>query len=497
MGILVGAIVYTLTCIVLSAMHRHRVRASLGGAELGRGGQGVIETMDELPLRVRGAHEVQLVYVDLRTGEERRRSVQTRLLSSMVPGAVFKLALEEDRRIDGGGADGNVANSPRSPAIPLNSSRPPTIPANSRLATNGNTNSLRTIGTRNAPPPMQVSPPPKTRHDPMREEFEGNLELVRALAAGNIGRRKHVKVLAVNTPFIVRDDRFLVVGVVAGGADRSPRAATVESFPMYRRLGGNLSDFSKRFPRDVTLRLALEVTKACLDVLETLLAAGAHHCDVKEENMLYDVVCDRVIVAGRRPSYPPPCRVEFSVSDFGLVRIKPARVSNRGTPGSICPLAYDHDDKGRADYEAEHVQGVPVRFASASTLWDSYERERVGMTKRATSAPAVHEKGDLFATGVMLLRFARLDREGSGTGRRRRNLVGAIPQHERVVEFVYKLLRGDRGSIWTVERAQKEVSALLKGSFTATRHRTRAIAPAAPVVAQNALVSLPRMQTPP
>ena len=129
-------------------MHRHRDRASLGGAELGRGGQGVIETMDELPLRVRGAHEVQLVYVDLKTGEERRRGVQTRLLSSMVPGAVFKLALEEDRRVNvGGSADGNGGSGP--PVLPANSSGPPVLPANSRLATNGNT-SPRTIGTRNA-----------------------------------------------------------------------------------------------------------------------------------------------------------------------------------------------------------------------------------------------------------------------------------------------------------------------------------------------------------
>ena len=372
-----------------------------GGAELGRGGQGAIETMDDLPRFVRGAEAVELVYVDLRTGEERRRGVPTRLLASMVPGAVFKVGIDDD-------PDGEAT---------------------------------------------------------MRDEFTGNLELARVFASGHAddaatSRRRWVRVLAEKTPLLVREDRYLVVGILHAGS----------YFPMYRRMGGSLHDFMKRFPRDMTVRVALDATLTCLEVLEMMLGVGAHHCDVKEENMLFDVECagpwSRSGRSGTRSrGGTSPCRVTFAVADFGLARINPTRVSNRGTPGSICPLTYPHDDRGKDAFVSKHVVPRHVAPGGADDLWASYEKARG--TARGTLAPRVHEKGDLFAVGVMLAFFVP-----RGRGRRRttgedasehaRSVDRSADAGRALVDFVTRLLRGDRGSIWSVEKALRRCRALMR-----------------------------------
>lgn len=524
------------------------MNARLGGAELGRGGQGVIETMNRLPDFVHGAEVVQLVYVDLRTGRERRKDVSTRLMASMVPGAVFKLPLEEDRRrtrslrpathVPLGGAarqranalaetDSNNANSAnsanansanngdsgrntvlveRDSSVYVDNANAKSRNAKSKTgnAKTGNAKSKTKTGNarldrssgppslefgefgREVPSPLPPAlplplPQKQRRLDPIREEFEGNLMLANAIAMGNVGRRKHVRVLSSNTPFLVREDRFMVIGIICGiGED-------AECFPIYRRMGGSLEDFSKRFPQDATLGIALDAIRACLDVMELLISVGAHHCDIKEDNMLYDIVC-APRPQQRRTAYPPPCNVDFAVSDFGLAMIHPTRVSNRGTPGSICPLTYPNDDKGRAQYvNVDHI----LSAVSAEDVWASYERERSAATSRATSPSAVHEKADLFAVGVMLLRFAKLDeppppplgrpgtRTGTSTGTGTRRTLPRDPGADDAVRaFAMKLIRGDRGSIWTIERAQKTMSKLRSSTLMSTprpRRRTRTI----------------------
>ena len=535
---------------------------AMGGAELGRGGQGVIETMNRLPDFVHGAEEVQLVYVDLRTGKERRRVVSTRLLASMVPGAVFKLPLEENRRrpVFGGNANNGRAPQPGAAAVQntraansTNSNPPKNANVTRNVVPNVTRNVVPNV-TRNVVPnvapnaatrspgsnangslhqtrPSTLFSPPQLEQqqhetrDPIREEFEGNLRLANTIALGNVGRRKHVKVLSTNTPFLVREDRFMVIGVIAGDED-SPDDC--EYFPIYRRMGGNLSDFYKRFPQDATLALALESTRACLDVLELLISVGAHHCDIKEENMLYDIVCsngNNDANKNKRPrrttaEYPPPCRVDFAVSDFGLVRIRPTHISNRGTPGSICPLTYANNDKGRTEYEIDHI--LSSRIATASAVWDSYERERASPTQRATSPSSVHEKADLFAVGVMLIRFAKLEGgDDPAVDRRRRRPRGvrdplrmmdgddsSAATREAVREYAIKLLRGDRGSIWTIERAQKALSKLMaparalasKSRKVTTSHASQASPMASPMaspVTSEPLTRRRRTQTTP
>lgn len=421
-----------------------------GGAELGRGGQGRIKTIDELPDHVRGQDSVDLVYVDLKTGADRRAKVETRLLAGMVPGAVFKLALEEEggrrttqrHRVDSlmlfrGGRSGRDSRDgstrDREPVPPAAAPPPSQRPQRT-------SDTATSISLFRRPPTR-----PPSRPDPMREEFEDNLKLARVLAAGFVGRRKHLRVLTQNTPFIVREDRFLVVGVVASGGKAH--------FPMYRRMGGTLSDFQRRFPEESRARVAIEATRACLDMLGVLLAVGVHHCDVKEDNMLFDVLCRRANKDdGGAKGYPPRCDATFALSDYGLVRFSPVTVSSRGTPGSICPLAYTDDERGRAEFEADHLD-TTTRVATSAELWDSYK----GRRRAAEGLPAarVHEKADLFAVGVMLTRLARPDRDEDGE--KKDGEAGGNPAIRRLAA---KLIRGDAGSIWTVRSAARAAGKL-------------------------------------
>jgi serine/threonine protein kinase len=214
-----------------------------------------------------------------------------------------------------------------------------------------------------------------------------------------------------------------------------------------------------------------------------MAAVRAHHVDIKEPNILYDVDCstdksNRQVTAGRLRRLGG-CQVRFALSDFGLIMLDPRRSTptDSGTPGFRSPLMYDNYHDFRNDYMSFMWHTAP---GSPEDVWRSYEaardspvtrvrtataksRVRTGVTKsrrqqqllllpKLTGAQRF-EKNDLYALGVMLMYF---DYDQDRRTRPINDLGVALVMGPRF-----------RGSIMTIDHAiesYRKVRAALSGS---------------------------------
>ena len=265
-------------------------------------------------------------------------------------------------------------------------------------------------------------------------ELSGNLSLLSRLAA----RMKHNKVSATvidrTSPFFLHNGRkhfvagFLIGTPAAQGAQYT-LANVRMSIPVYRRMLGDLMDFYDRFGEVVTAQHVLDITMSTLYMLREMAAVRAHHVDIKEPNILYDIQCPtesshRQVTAGHLRRLGG-CQVRFALSDFGLIMLDPRRdtPTDSGTPGFMSPLMYERYDDFHNDYLSPMWHTAP---GSPKDVWQSYEMVhsqtrvrtpaaksgiRTGVTRgRQQLMPKLSgaqrfEKNDLYALGVMLMYF--------------------------------------------------------------------------------------------
>ena len=378
---------------------------TLGGAQLGQGGQGRVHTMDDLVEAVGGRDVVRLVAVDLRDGHVLRPEVQTSELTAWSSAAVFKQRL----------------------------------------------------------------PGPFAPSEDVRTEFEGNLSLAAKLATASSAKRlrpAELRALEEATAFLFVDEgRLLVIGVTADAVETLPIAAPAGltplsagpplslsppatfkppvALPMYRRLSGDLFDLQLRFPTQLTARHLMEAAAATLEALVALRAIGLHHGDIKEENVMWTHVPGSCAPARASASDAPDtvekkkvqkkqkaknggtpgdaaCRFRFSLTDFGMGPHLSARPNLEpvGTDGYICPLMYPDDDEGRTAFMTEHRVSHLASAGgalSAAAVWRSYANDRRRQTDSTTNAGTgadtgtgsrsdaeVLEKNDLYGLGITL-----------------------------------------------------------------------------------------------
>lgn len=369
-----------------------------GGAELGRGGQGRVNTMDDLVEAVSGRTTVRIVAVDLDSGITLRPEVPVSEVSQWRSAAVFK------RPLPGFFAPTDVSTE---------------------FAGN------LAIGR----------------------------ALADAVKAGTV-TSDDVRILDEHTSFLLVDDRRLfIVGVeadaipldmsgsVRGGA--GARSSAVDSwpwndfvapsspmvgsrygskygttgpiaFPIYRRLTGDIYDLQRRFVRSengLSADHLLQAAETVLRLVQVLNKLKVHHGDIKEENVMWTVApgCRAAAIEGGAKA----CRFTFALTDFGMgphVTATP-RLKPSGTGGYICPLLYPENDEGRTKFiEAtedlripldKHVQ--PGLVPTPSAIWTSYagqrpnlERSNLDPKARERAEHAALTKNDLYALGVFL-----------------------------------------------------------------------------------------------
>ena len=349
-----------------------------GGAELGRGGQGIVETMDDLATALRFANggtknvdQVVLVAVDLDDGRILRPIVKTNELSSWGDAVVFK------RRLPG-------------PFIP--------------------------------------------NDDDMTQEFENTISLGQKLAKGvqdgklnqedifAIHQASSLLVLEVPTSTHSTHSTHPTQTVLVVGAQGN---TNTDIYPFYRRLSGTMLHLEATFGiAHITGRHIMLAAKAVLRILTTLRKIDAHHGDIKEENIMW--LAPRPINIKRRSSKSNSSSsksssqssqdVQFALGDFGMGPHVSTRqsLSPFGTPGYQCPLMFPDTEDGRMKYCSYYPNSLPSfyfpvsvkvhpsKIAAANDMWESYTHVRVAKKLKEHD---ITEKNDLYSLGVTLARM--------------------------------------------------------------------------------------------
>ena len=215
------------------------------------------------------------------------------------------------------------------------------------------------------------------------------------------------------------------VAAIAVGHDASAAVA----YPVYTRMKGDLESFFDTFGETLRVDDVLNILMSTLHMLTAMKAVHAHHNDVKEANILYNLDCPR----GLDPYHNwSRCHAKFALSDFGLVMFDADADASSGmydgTGGYMSPLMYDRFADFSSRHFAEHL-------FPAKKVWASYYGNAQPTRKQ------VMEKNDLYAVGVMLLFF---DYDSDRTGRAK-----------RIRRLAERLVLG-RGGIWSVEDAIDE-----------------------------------------
>ena len=250
-----------------------------------------------------------------------------------------------------------------------------------------------------------------------------------------------------------------------GGLPPPPR----EYYPLYRRMDGNLYEVRKM----LTLHTKLRAVDAVLSALAVLRAAGAHHGDIKDENVLWRA--PYAFAPGSAGSGTSD--VEFVLSDFGHVKVKPTTSPHmRGTPGFMSPMLY-YPTNAAKFYSNTSALGLPQGPLDMHDVWRTYDvatAPAAPTAPTASAAPAAaaphakddggqtglspteqFEKNDLYALGVMLAEH--LDDKAD---------VAAVA-------FARALVSGDRkAGIWTVRDARASLKRLLEAKAATARRTT-------------------------
>ena len=212
-----------------------RRKKVLGGIELGRGGQGIVETMDDFATAIRfasgGTKDVEnviLVAVDLDTGNILRPIVKTSELSRWHDAVVFK------RRLPG---------------------------------------------------------PYVVNDDDITQEFENTLMMGQAISKGLKEGKLHKEdviviheastLLVLELPHQKNTQQTHTVLVV--GAQGKTE---IEIYPFYRRVSGDLLHLENAI-KGITGHHIMQAAKATLRLLATLRKIEIHHGDIKEENIMW------------------------------------------------------------------------------------------------------------------------------------------------------------------------------------------------------------------
>jgi hypothetical protein len=250
------------------------------------------------------------------------------------------------------------------------------------------------------------------------------------------------------------DRRHLVVGIAIddGGSSGSCRRQRI---PVYRRMAGSLEkvDDPASLSRTGLGGAAHAVAVTVLDAIEALLRSDAHHCDIKEENLM--------VGTGGGGS-----ATGFALTDFGYLAVPPVDVGvhYRGTLGCVSPLLYSpaSGSTGREQFLVNHQ--TPEGVVRPAEVWASYEDDRRRRI-RGRRAP-LHDqlvKNDLYALGVMLARVFCRPTPSHGLliqpphvgDVRDVGAVGAV--RARIRAFARALMMG-RGGIWTVTEARAKLN---------------------------------------
>ena len=349
-----------------STRTRTNTQKIVGGVELGRGGQGIIETMDDFATALRFANggtkdvdNVVLVAVNLDDGRVLRPIVKTSELSKWSDAVVFK------RRLPG---------------------------------------------------------PFVLNDDDMTQEFENTLSLgqkiSKGLREGKLGKddvlaiHESSSLLVLEVPQSSRSEQTHSVLVVGAQGKTS-----TEIYPFYRRLSGNLLHLEAAVGvSQITGNHILQAVVATLRVVKTMRKIDMHHGDIKEENIMW-VSSKSLKGSAKRSSKrssKSTSQIQFALGDFGMVPHVSARQSIHpfGTPGYQCPLMFPDTEEGRMKFTSYYPSSLPSfyyvsakspnKISAAGDVWESYVHLRHGSKM---SEHDITEKNDLYGLGVTLARL--------------------------------------------------------------------------------------------
>ena len=427
------------------------VSVSSGGALIGEGGQGKVYTMEDLFEAIQRCPTVSLVSVDL---SDPRGLVQTRRMATADAMALL--------------ASHSAVFKTTYRGSSLNRSRTRTRSSSNGRSQSGSSMSARKVGSARKPPPALAGPAVPAlagpavpaKRAPDMSEFDRILVLARAIARGPRRQQKQQQqqqqsppavaaTLGRTTTLLVVDRRHLVVGIAiddsGGGSCRRQR------IPVYRRMAGSLEKVvdPASLSRTGLGGAAHAVVVTVLDAIEALLRSDAHHCDIKEENLMVGTN-------------------SFALTDFGYLSVPPVDVGihYRGTLGCVSPLLYSpaSGSTGREQFLVDHQ--TPEGVVRPAEVWASYEDDRRRRI-RGRRAP-LHDqlvKNDLYALGVMLARvFCRTPSHGPNLRHLHLHLQGnpeavgaAGAARARIRAFARALMMG-RGGIWTVTEARAKLN---------------------------------------
>jgi serine/threonine protein kinase len=185
-----------------------------------------------------------------------------------------------------------------------------------------------------------------------------------------------------------------------------------------------------------------------LRMLKIMQGVGAHHVDIKEANLLYNIECPskrslrtagdvRAAVLNRSGA---GCSVQFVLSDFGLVMFNGDPDHEGGTPGMIGPSRLYDKDMGKEVFT--HYYQLPRSAGiTAASVWASYNAV---MRKKRTLYQRF-EKSDLYALGVMLFTFDLTD-----------------TRLDVLRKYAVALIMGRSADIWDIDTSLKRYRELRK-----------------------------------
>jgi hypothetical protein len=289
-----------------------------------------------------------------------------------------------------------------------------------------------------------------TPEDPVWSELRGNAELIARLVSNNKLKRELVTSLA--SPFCYLSKRkTFVAGIVA--TDRNTHRI-VHSFPVYRRMMGDVSSFYQAASGSITVNHILTMIMSTLQMLKLLQGVGANHMDIKECNMLFEVACNSTprstpsttrqpTLTDLRDALVKPssagCDVRFVLSNFGGIMFnthphkegESSSGDTPGTPGMIGPSRLYNTNQGAKLFSATYSV-PPSSGIDKASVWESYRsamRKDVSRFKR-------FQKSDLYALGVMLFSFHLTQ-----------------PQLKHLRQFAIALIKGRASDIWDIDTA--------------------------------------------
>jgi serine/threonine protein kinase len=275
------------------------------------------------------------------------------------------------------------------------------------------------------------------RHDYAEQELQSNIALVHGVSDAVSDAKSvdaWVDTLTKYTPFLFQTgtaglgqaEAVVLAGLrlyrVVESSSSPPRHELVRSFILFRRMQGTLLDFKRlQMP---TVQHIINLMLTVLVVLERMHTMPAYHTDVKDENILFDTKCPEGMVSANSSIKVDPkrCRIEFALTDYGLVVLNPSRIHYRGTPGYISPLLYPLElapSEDALEFKRNYFDQIE-EFLPAQAVLDSYSKARHALymsrpsaNQGVASAVAIHrralEKNDLYAVGVIAGMYRVLD----------------------------------------------------------------------------------------